>query len=473
MSDGMTELAYGVFARSRSLVLGLAFLFAGCAAERNLEPVQGLFVFEGARLITGDGSAPIEHGALVVRDGIIESLGDSNTIKRPAGASVIDLSGKTVMPMIVNVHGHVGYMKGAATGAEHFSRENVLDHLRRYAYYGVGVIQSLGLDRDGVEIAIRDEQRRGTLVDPDLALLLSAANGIVVPTPGSVNGGPFFATDVVHEASDAAEARTYVRSMAVAQPDIIKIWVDDRNGTKAKMPPEIYRAIIAEAHAQGFRVVAHVYYLDDAKDLVRSGVDGLAHMVRAEPGVDEELVQLIKENDVFACATLSVQKRMVDGPTWLDDPVLAETVRPEAIAEWKVRIESAPPEAIERAKVNYARLQESLRKLSEGGARIVLCGDTGFATQAPGFTDHRELEAMAQAGMSPLEAIHAATRAGAEVVGLDDRGALAPGMRADFIVLNANPLERVANTRGIVAVYRGGVAIDRDALSAKWTASEP
>ena len=345
----------------------------------------------------------------------------------------------------------------------------MVDHLKRYTYYGVGVVQSLGIDRDGVEIAIRDE-RGGTLADPELAVLLSAANGIVVPTPGSVNGGPFFATDVVHEASDADDARAYVRSIAASKPDIVKIWVDDRNGTKSKMPPEIYRAIIDEAHAQGLRVIAHVYYLDDAKDLVRSGVDGLAHMVRAEPGVDDELVQLIKVNDVFACATMSLQKGIVDGPSWLDDPALAESVEPDAIAEWKARFENAPSERVERAKANYARLEESLKKLSDGGVRIVLCANTGFASQAPGFTDHRELEAMARAGMAPLEAICAATQVGAAVVGLDDRGTLVPGKRADFIVLNANPLERMANTRDIASVYRGGGAIDRRALRASWTA---
>ena len=118
-------------------------------------------------------------------------------------------------------------------------------------------------------------------------------------------------------------------------------------------------------------------------------------MVRAEPGVDDELVQLIKVNDVFACATMSLQKGIVDGPSWLDDPALAESVEPDAIAEWKARFENAPSERVERAKANYARLEESLKKLSDGGVRIVLCANTGFASQAPGFTDHRELEAMA------------------------------------------------------------------------------
>ena len=447
----------------------LASLVAGCTPERSVAPDGDALVFEGARLITGDGSAAIENGAFVVRNGKIEQIGASSAIEKPAGASTIDLRGKTVMPMIVNVHGHVGYMKGATTGSEHYSRENVLDHLRRFVYYGVGAIQSFGTERGGVEVDIRDEQRAGTLKDLGLATLFTAANGVVVPTPGSVNGGPFFATDVVHEAASPDDARRYVQALAASKPDIVKLWVDDRNGTKTKMSKDVYRAVIDEAHQQGLRALAHVYYLEDAKDLVRAGVDGFAHMVRAEPGVDDELVRLIVESDVFACTTMTIQKGRVDGPSWLDDPALAETVRPEVIAEWKARIESAAPEAVESAKLRYALLEDSLRKLSEGGARIALCGDTGLLSQAPGFTEHRELEAMAQAGMPPLEVIRAATQVGAAILGLRDRGTLAPGMRADFIVLNANPLERMANSRKIAAVYREGIAIDRAALRASWT----
>ena len=445
------------------LALSLVILVSGCTPGGD-----SATVFEGARLIVGDGATVIEDGAIVVRDGTIVEIGGRGAIEAPPGASRVDLSGKTVMPMIVNVHGHVGYMRGAETGSAHYSRENVLDHLRRSVYYGVGVVQSLGTDRDDIEIAIRDEQRTGALNDPELALLLTASNGVVAPTPGAPNGGPSFATDVVLEASSPDEARGHIRQLAEVRPDMVKIWVDDRGGTKTKLEPDVYRAAIAEAHEQGLRAVAHVYYLDDAKDLVRSGVDGFAHMVRAPPGVDDQLVGMIRDADLFQCTAMSIPKRLVDNPSWIDDPALSETVSPEVIDVWKSRLEGAAPEAVARTRTQYAGLQASLRRLHAGGARIVLCADTGLLTQAPGFTEHRELEAMVQAGIPPLEAISAATRTGAEVLGLTDRGILAEGMRADFIVLDENPLEAIANSRRIFAVYRNGNAIDRDSLRANW-----
>ena len=453
----------------QSLVaFSLTALIGGCAPETGDDPAA-VTVFEGARIITGDGGAPIEDGAFIVRDGMILDIGRRDLIEVPPQARRVDLTGKTVMPMIVNVHGHVGYMRGSETGREHYNRENVLDHLRRSVYYGVGVVQSLGTDRDGIEIAIRDEQRAGTLDAPDLALLFTGGNGVVAPTPGATNGGPSFATDVVFEAATPDEARRQVRRLAQAGPDIVKLWVDDRGGTKRKLEPEVYRAVIAEAHEQGLRAVAHVYYLDDAKDLVRAGVDGFAHMVRAEPGMDEQLVAMIREADVFQCTAMSIPKRLVDDSLWIDDPALAETVRPEVITRWRFDLEGTPAEAVERTRLGYARLEANLRRLHAGDVRIALCADTGLLTQAPGFTEHRELEAMVQAGMPPLEAIRAATQTGAEVLGLGDRGTLAKEMRADFIVLDANPLEDIANSRRISAVYRSGNAIDRDVLRASWT----
>ncbi len=445
------------------LALLLVILVSGCVPGGN-----STTVFEGARVIIGDGATVIEDGAIVVRDGTIVEVGARAAVEAPSEASRIDLSGKTVMPMIVNVHGHVGYMRGSETSSAHYSRDNVLDHLRRSVYYGVGAVQSLGTDRDGTEIAIRDEQRNGVLDSPELALLMTSGNGVVAPTPGATNGGPSFATDVVLEAASPEDARQHIRQLSGVRPDIVKIWVDDRGGTKSKLEPDVYRAAIAETHEQGLRAVAHVFYLDDAKELVRSGIDGFAHMVRAAPGVDDQLVGMIRDADLFQCTAMSIPKRLVDNLSWIDDPALSETVRPEVIDEWRSNLEATTPEAVQRTRTQYAGLEASLRRLHAGGARIVLCADTGLLTQAPGFTEHRELEAMVQAGIPPLEAIRAATQTGAEVLGLSDRGTLAEGMRADFIVLDENPLESIANSRDIFAVYRDGSAIDRDSLREDW-----
>jgi imidazolonepropionase-like amidohydrolase len=458
----------------------VASALAGHASQDDNARGRGLVLYEGARLITGDGSPAIEDGALLVRDSTIERIGARTVVKAPAGARHVDLRGKTVMPLIMDVHGHIGYLKDGITDKANYNRENVLDHLRRYLYYGVGAIQSLGTDRDGVELRIRDEQRNGTLKEP-LARLLTADQGLVAPTPGQANGGPAFAPDVVHETTSPADARQFVRLLATRRPDIVKLWVDDRNATKVKLTPELYRPIIDEAHKQGLRAVAHVYYLSDAKELVRAGVDGFAHLTRDAPE-DDELVQLIKARNVFACTTMSVQRG--NEAAWIDDPALVETIRPEVIAAWKAgaargsvaaprstgtargETSSAPPGGPARG---YSILEQNVRKLHAAGARIVLCGDTGFARQAPGFTEHRELQAMVDAGMPPLEAIRAATGVGAEVLRLRDRGTLARGKRADFMVLDGNPLENIANSRKIAAVYLGGVAVDREKMRAGWT----
>jgi imidazolonepropionase-like amidohydrolase len=419
--------------------------------------------FAGARLIAGDGSEPVEGAGILVRDGRVAAAGPD---VRPGEDDLhVDLTGKTVMPAIVNPHGHIGYFKGAAAARENFSRENVLDHLRRLAYYGVSVFQSLGTDRDDVELGIRDEQRAGTLDDPELALLLSAGNGLVAPTPGSDNGGPYFATDVIREVSTPAQARAAVRELVAKNPDVIKFWVDDRNGEKRKFGPEVYSAIIDEAHQHGKMAIAHIYELEDAKGVVRAGADGTAHMVRA-PGPDEELLRLLTDNDAFVFTSMSIQKAAAEDPAWLDDPYLAQTVDQASRDALRAQLSQMPEQVAATMKAGYRILEAGLRACLQAGVRVLLSADTGAFAQFPGFAEHRELEAMVAAGMPALDAITAATLLPARMLGLADRGSLAPGQRADFIVLDANPLDSIVNSRKISAVYLAGRAVDRERLRA-------
>ncbi|OFW05975.1 MAG: hypothetical protein A3G20_01980 [Acidobacteria bacterium RIFCSPLOWO2_12_FULL_59_11] len=420
-----------------------------------------VLVFEGARLIPGDGSAPIENAAFIVRQGKIEQVGPRGTLQVPNGARHVDLTGKTVMPMLINLHGHIGYLKGTAVDPKNFTREQVLDELRRHQYYGVGVVQVLGTDRNDLELLIRDEQRSGVLTDPSLAMLFSAGAGIVAPNGGAPNGGPPFAVDVMREAGSDAQGRQHVRELAAQKVDVVKMWVDDRNGKFPKLKPEVYRAIIDEAHQLKLKVIVHATLLDDTKELIKAGVDGLAHPVRSGP-IDDEFVELIKAHDVFQCTTVGLGGKTA----WIDDPALADTVTPAVRAAMK------PPAAsnTNAQAAAYANLLRTMKILSDAGVRIALCGDEGTSAQGqPGFKEHMELEALAEAGIPLLQVIRAATQTPAEILGLRDLGTLSPGKRADFIVLNANPLERIANSRNIMAVYKGGRALDRAAMRAVWT----
>jgi imidazolonepropionase-like amidohydrolase len=419
--------------------------------------------YEGARVLTGDGSTVVDDAVIEVRDGKVTRIGADGA--PDPGATKVSLRGKTVIPALVNPHGHIGYMRGTTSHADHYSRENVLDHLRRLAYYGVSVFQSLGTDRDDTEIHVRDDQRAGTLADPDIATLFTAGAGIVAPSPDGTNGGPFFAADVVHEARTPEGVRAYVRELAAKRVDAVKFWLDDRHGTKAKLGPEIYEAVIDEAHLHGLKVAAHIYTLDEAKAVVRAGADIIAHLPRT-PGADDELIELLLERDVAVFTSLAIQRP--PGEAWLDDPALRETVPAEAIESLRTTIRQHAPEPLFDTAEAYRKMEKTLGVLARAGVRLVFSADTGLLAQVVGFAEHRELEALVAAGLSPLAALRLATEVSAELLGLSDRGSLAVGKRADFVVLDADPRDDITNTRRIDSVYLAGRRVDREGMREAW-----
>ena len=421
-------------------------------------------VFTGAHVVVGDGATTIDEATVVVRGEVIEDVSSSPSFDLPSDALHVDLRGKTLMPTIVNPHGHIGYLRGGAATKENYTRANVIDHLKRLAYYGVSAFQSLGTDRDDIEITLRDEQRAGSLAETDVALLFSASNGLAAPTIGSTNGGAFFAPDAMTEVSTEEGARDAVRALAQKRPDAIKFWVDDRGGTKEKLSPDLYAPIIDEAHKLGYIAIAHIFELEDAKGVVRAGVDGIAHMVR-QPGPDDELIAMLVEHDTFVFTSMGIQNGMLDS-SWLDDPSLTETVSASAIESLREMIESIPQERRDWMAASYDVLEDGLRKCLAGGVRLILSGDTGVLTQFFGYSEHRELASMVHAGMPELLAIQAATQNAAALLGMDDRGTVQPGQRADLLVLDANPLDDISNSLKISSVYLAGRPVDRGAIRA-------
>ncbi len=442
--------------------VGLALTAVACSGPAPEAPLSTVVAYEGATLITGDGGPPIGGGVLVVDQGVITDVGLAANVTIPEGATVVDLTGKTVMPTLVDLHGHVGYQRGLSYDEANYTRENLTDELNRYAYYGVGTIVSMGTDPGDLAFQLQTEQQAGTLGG---ARLHTAYRGFARP-----NAGPGAAAlrASAYGVSTEEEARALVAELAETPADFVKIWVDDRGGRVEKLTPDLYRPIIEEAHARGLQVIAHVFYLEDARELVEAGVDGFAHLVR-DVEMDDDLVAAIVEHDVFVMPNLAISERgrHAEPPAWVDDPLLLESVSPEVVARIRASFDSRTSEGAARAAESYAAMQRSLKKLADAGARVVLGADTGVQDQIQGFMEHRELELIVEAGLSPSDAIVAATSAPAQVLGIDT-GLLAPGKRADFLVLDANPMYGVTNTRQISAVYLNGQELDRGALRAGW-----
>ena len=439
------------------LVLSTAFIFAVFASPAL---AQGT-LYEGARLITGDGSA-IEDSSFFIEGNQFTRIGRKGDVALPDGSARIDLTGKTVMPALIDTHVHLGYRKGLDFSPSNYTRENVTDTLDRFAYYGVGAILETGTARGDLGYQIRNEP-----VGPR-PLYMTAGRGLAMPNAGAL--GPMRGSG--YGVTTDAEARTDVEELAAKKADMVKIWVDDRAGTVEKLHPNLYRAIIDEAHKRDMRVLAHVAKLEDAKDLLRAGVDGLAHMARVG-NVDEELLALLKERPgVFLQHVLWGEQLSFynSKPAWVDEPILRETLSPDEIRLLgEVFSQRGNPEALAQGEV----LVSNIGRLKAAGARLVVGTDTGGVNggQYFGFGTHIELEMLVtKGGLTPMEAIVAGTHDAAQVLQLDRLGTIAAGKEADFIVLNANPLDDIANTRKIERVYLRGQEVPRAELKARWQA---
>ena len=410
----------------RRLIFTLMALSATVAAQT---PATRVTVFEGARVIVGDGSAPIENAAFVVDGTRFGQVGRAGQLKAPAGATRVDLKGKTVMPGIIDTHTHMAN-----------ERAQLIDQLTRKAYYGASAVMSLGQDGGDLAFQVRSE------TIPNAARLLTAGRGITMPEPGR--------TDIPYWVTSAAEARKAVQELAVKKVDIVKIWVDDRNGKYKKLTPDLYGAVIDEAHKNGLRVTAHLYYLEDAKGLLKAGIDAFAHGVR-DKDIDDESLALVKQRPQFVLVPNMGARGVAADMSWLRD-----TVRPDELK--KIQAGAVDQPATQAA---YGIEARNLAKMNAAGVKIAL-GTDGNISWAP----HVEMEDMVAAGMTTNQVIVASTSRAAEFLRLKDLGTVASGKTADFIVLDANPLDNITNTRKISSVYLRGAAMDRAALSARWTA---
>jgi len=400
-------------------------------AVMEAQQPAGVTVFEGARLITGDGTAPIADSAFVVENGHFTAVGRKGKLKVPANAAHVDLTGKTVIPAIIDAHKHLSP-----------KRDELVDQLQHFAYYGIGATMSLGQDTGDEVYAVRAE------TIPNAARYRTAGRGLTGPEPMRSHA-PFFVTT-------EAEARKDVDEMAAKKVDIIKFWIDDRDHTVTKLSPELYRAGIDEAHKKGFRTIAHIFTLEDAKGALRAGIDNFAHSVR-DMDVDDEYIKLVKAKPNFIVDPNLPDRGVKVDRSWLRDSMPAAEFQ-------KVQAETKD----DPKEQQFFGIQcRNVGRLTKEGIKIALGSDGPIPWAA-----HEEMADMAGCGMTPAQVIVAATRNAADLMKLADAGTVAARKSADFVVLDANPLDDITNTRRISSVYLRGSQVDRAALRAKWTGGQ-
>jgi len=417
------------------MLVGLGLGFHSIATSANVE------AFVGGRIFDGTRGAVVEKGTLVVTDGRVTAVGPSDKVKPPKGAQTFDVAGKTIVPGFVNSHAHVSDVYSTNAGA--YTDENVDRQLRLFARYGITTIFSLG-GEEAPAFKARDSQSTPSL---DRARIFVAGKVIVGKTP--------------------EDARRMVDQVADTKPNYIKIRVDDNLGTSQKITPDVYRGVIDEAHKRGFRLFVHMYYLDDAKDLLRAGADFIAHSVR-DKEVDDEFVSLMKQRNICYTPTLTREISTFiyqDTPSFFQDPFFLKEADPNVLGQLKDPKYQENMRKSKQAKAYQAALptaERNLKKLSDAGVPIALGTDSGVtANRFEGYFEHVEMQMMAESGMSPQKILLAATGDSARCMQANDIGTLEPGKWADFLVMQKNPLDDIHNTKTLESVWIAGNQVKR------------
>ncbi len=417
---------------------------------------QDSLLIEHALLIDGTGSPPRHDVSILIEDGRIAAVGKADSIRPPSGADTIDASGKTVIPGMINLRGHVGITSGLTQAGENYTEENVLRQLGLYASFGVTTTTSLGADSD-VIIKVRDEIDRGNI--RHASRVLTALRGFTSRGgfPSQVGGFAAF----VHQVDSTSEAKRHVDRTAQAGANIVHLWMDHRDESVQGPAPKVYRKMIRRAKKHRLIVSAQAPYLADAKQLVRAGADILAQSI-TDSTVDREFVELLRTKDVSYVPALVAEQvtfEYADRAEWIDDNFFRRSI-PSGIApvlNGEVLMRQALDPDRSRRIYAFAQAKRNLKTLADAGVRIGLGSGSGLAGRFEGYFEHREAQLMSEAGLKPLQVVTAFSSNAAIALGIEtDRGSVVAGRRADLVILNASPVEDIRNLREIHAVLVGG-----------------
>ena len=446
---------------SRYVVLLAIAILSACGESLAPSPEPAGLAIVGGQLIDGTGADPVTDSVLVIRDGRIQAAGPRDTTPVPAGAEVIDATGKSIIPGLVDTHNH--YF-GDRTAVER--------QLKTQLYYGVTTVRSIGLDPPE-KVALMVEANAGRAGFPRA---FTAGVGFTHPNGFNASGALQPATE--------EKARELVREQAAVGAYFVKMWVNEMPEPGLKITPEIRTAIIDEAIKNGVVPVAHIDEEADGRQLVEAGLKDFLHStVRTfgpgsgvpmdNPEVSQEFLQLCLDNDVAFSPTLSIIQNawhFSEHPELLDDPELRAAFDQEALARWddpeeRAKVVNSPN--LEDRKAAFRQVQEFVKTIHDAGVKVALGTDSGTGNVPMGWGTHHELELYVEAGLTPMQALVAATATGARLmppVGEADFGTLEVSKVADLVVLNADPLIDIRNTLQIDQVMRAGEWIERDGL---------
>jgi len=419
-----------------ALVVELALPEMASASQASGSGQARVTALVGARIWDGTGAAAIPDGIMLIREGRIMYVGPRGAVPVPTGATVVNLNGRTIIPGLINTHGHVGGILGLEGG--HYNRSNLIRQLRLYGEYGVTTVNSLG-DDEQEGVALSDEQS--------------------IPGLGRAR---IFVAGAVVTGSTVQEALAQVQQNADMGVDWMKLRVDDNLGATEKMSPEVYSAIIDRSHELGLRLASHLFYLDDAKALMRAGTDFIAHSVRDRP-VDDEFLGMLAQSGICYTPTLTREVSTFvyeSRPDFFDDPFFLSHADPGVLEQLQEPARQATSARAQPYKEALQVAMRNLKTISDAGLPVVMGTDTGPAARFQGYFEHMELDLMAEAGLTPEQILRSATGVAAECLRVDDEiGTLRPNRWADLVVLTANPLVDIRNAHSIESVWIGGEAL--------------
>ncbi len=466
-------------------LLAATTLLLGCMPR---EAGENVTVLSGGLLIDGSGAPPVENGVVVMRGERIVAAGAAGTVSVPANADVVDVTGKTIMPGMIEGNSHIIF-DGQSNHPAYFAG-------RYRDYYEIGarnlyasLMQGITTSRDTMDpleemIRLREDVENGIIAGSRLF-----TSGTILNYPGVYRmfddpadsvfegippeGVEYAKAAMVLPVRDGAHGREIVADYAERGADFIK--VSSYSGPE-NIPPELsteaLTEIVDEAHARGLRVTTHTSSIESIVAVLDAGVDAMEHPtlvseeeVGPQGEFSDELVQRFVDQNVYSVSLMVVREVYVtyfEDPSRLEDPWYIRHAPADMVQEareWVARDLAREPEALEEHRAGYELGRLNLAKLIAAGAPIAMGTDKGTRLNFHESGNHvRELEIFTELGMTPMEAIVSATRRGAELLGMEDEfGTIEAGKLADVIVVDGNPLEDIWALREVALVFKEGV----------------